>query len=195
MIRALTLTAALALLPLSSALAQDGAQEKTPAPGSSEARLEAASKTFETRMEGFGERAEAISEDESLTDAEKGARISALWAEYAPEVAAFTAEATRMASSIAAEALKDIDVEALVADALNDPEVQQAMEEGMAAGTGIARNSAWTNPDSDQIETYGLIAQYALDQAEDAVTAEDGADIPEAPEAPEPPEAPEAPSA
>lgn len=193
MIRALTLTAALALLPLSSALAQDGAQEASSAPDSSEARLEAASKSFEARMEDFAKRAEALSEDESLTDDEKGVRISALWAEYSPEVTAFTAEATRMASSIAAEALKDIDVDALVADALNDPAVKQAMEDGVAAGTGIVRNSAWTNPDPDQLETYGLIAQYALDQAEDAVDMAEGLDAPEPPQAPEPPEAPETP--
>lgn len=186
MIRALSLTAALALLPLSSALAQ----EATPSPGSAEARLEEASKAFEARMETFGERAEAISEDESLSDDEKGSRISALWGEYAPDIAAFTAEATRQASVVAAEALKDIDVDALVAEALNDPEVKQAMEDGMAAGTGVLRNSAWTNPDPEQIETYGLIAQYALDQAEDAVVAED-IEVP----APPPPEAPEPPSA
>jgi enamine deaminase RidA (YjgF/YER057c/UK114 family) len=187
MIRALSLTAALALLPLSSALAQ----EAPPRPGSAEARLEEASKTFEARMETFGERAEAISEDESLSDGEKSTRISALWGEYAPAIAAFTAEATRQASAVAAEALKDIDVDALVADALNDPEVQQAMENGMAAGTGVIRNSAWTNPDPEQMETYGLIAQYTLDQAGDAVDAAEGLEMPEALEPPEPPEAPE----
>ena len=42
------------------------------------------------------------------------------------------------------QALKNIDVDAIVADALNDPEVKQAMEEGMQKGVvtaeGIARN-------------------------------------------------------
>jgi len=198
MIRALSLTAALALLPLSAALAQDGPAQDGKAspsayqPGSAEARLESAADAFEKRMETFGERAEAISEDETLSESERGQRIAALWSDYAPDVAAFTAEATKHASELAAEALKDIDVDALVEQALNDPEVQQAMEEGLqqgiAAGTGIVRNSAWTNPDPEQIETYGLIAQYALDQAGDALESED-----EAPEAPEPPEAPEAP--
>ena len=182
MIRMLSLTAALALLPLSSALAQDAA----PRPGSPEARLETAASAFEARMEAFGKRAEAISEDKSLSESVRGQRVAALWAEYAPEVAAFTAEATRHASELAAQALKDIDVDALVHDALNDPEVKQAMERGVAAGTGIARNSAWTNPDPDQIETYGLIAQYALDQAADAVAVEEAAP-PQPPEAPEPP--------
>lgn len=193
MIRALSLTAALALLPLSSALAQDGTTP--PAPGSAEARLETAADAFEKRMETFGKQAEAISEDASLSESERGQRIAALWSDYAPDVAAFTAEATKQATELAAEALKDIDVEALVEDALNDPEVQQAMEQGIAAGTGIVRNSAWTNPDPEQLETYGLIAQYALDQAGDALEAdEEAAETPEAPEAPEPPETPETPA-
>ena len=62
MIRALSLTAALALLPLSSALAQDGdAPTAKPGAHSAEARLEAAANAFEARMEAFGKRAEAIS--------------------------------------------------------------------------------------------------------------------------------------
>ncbi|MFN6982707.1 MAG: hypothetical protein ACK4NU_12355 [Brevundimonas sp.] len=203
MIRALSLTAALALLPLSSALAQNASQE-APAtggahrPDSAEARLETAAEAFEARMEAFGKRAEAISEDQSLSESVRGQRVAALWSEYAPDVAAFTAEATRHASELAAEALKDIDIDALVEDALNDPEVKQAMEEGLqqgvAAGTGIARNSAWTNPDPEQMVTYGLIAQYAMDQAADAVVAEEEAEgvAPIAP--PEPPQAPEPPA-
>ena len=174
MIRVLSLTAALALLPLSSALAQEAA----PTPGSAEASLEAAAKAFEQRMEGFSDQAEAISEDESLSEEEKGVRINALWAERQPDVAAFTAQATALAGKIAAEALADIDVGALVDQALNDPEVQTALQGGVAAGTGIARNSAWTNPDPEQIETYGLIAQYALDEAEDAVSDAEAAEAP-----------------
>ena len=171
MIRLLGLGAVFALAPLSAAVAQDD-----PAPAAAQARLDAASTAFEARMEAFGKRAEAISEDESLSERVRGQRIAALWAEYAPDVAAFTAEATRHAGEMAAEALKDIDVDTLVADALNDPEVKQAMEDGVqhgvAAGSGIARNSAWANPDPDQMETYGLIAQYALDQAADAVVSD-----------------------
>lgn len=144
-------------------------------------------------MEAFGKRAEAISEDQSLSERVRGQRIAALWAEYAPDVAAFTAETTKHATEMAAEALKNIDVNALVADAMNDPDVKQAIEDGMQTGVvtanGIAQNSAWTNPTPEQMETYSLVAQYALDQAADVVVEEDV----EAPEAPEPPEAPEAP--
>lgn len=193
MIRLLSLTAALALLPLSSALAQDG----TPAPESAEVRLETAASAFEARMEAFGERAEAISEDKSLSESVRGQRVAALWAEYAPDVAAFTAEATKHASEIAAQALKDIDVDALVADALNSPEVKQAIEDGLHKGVvtanGIAENSAWTNPTPEQMETYSLVAQYALDQAADAVVEDEmAAEVPEAPEPPAPPVRPTA---
>lgn len=202
MIRLLSLTAALALAPLSSALAQTPTPAPVPAPASAEAaeaRMEAAATAFEARMETFGERAEAISEDESLSEAERGRRIAALWSDYAPDVAAFTAEATKHANEMAAQALKNIDVDAIVADALNDPEVKQAMEEGMQKGVvtaeGIARNSAWTNPTPEQMETYSLVAQYALDQAADAVVEDEAAaEVPEAPEAPETPEPPAPPA-
>lgn len=204
MIRLLSLTAALALAPLSSALAQTPAPAPAPVPApasaeTAEARMEAAAEAFEARMEAFGERAEAISEDESLSEAERGRRIAALWSNYAPDVAAFTAETTKHANEMAAQALKDIDVDAIVADALNDPEVKQAMEEGMQKGVvtaeGIARNSAWTNPTPEQMETYSLVAQYALDQAADAVVEDQAAaEVPEAPEAPEAPEPPAPPA-
>ncbi|MET3780356.1 hypothetical protein ABIC32_000986 [Brevundimonas sp. 1080] len=204
MIRLLSLTAALALAPLSSALAQTPGPAPTPAPApasaeAAEARMEAAAEAFEARMETFGERAEAISEDQSLSEAERGRRIATLWSDYAPDVAAFTAEATKHANEMAAQALKNIDVDAIVADALNDPEVKQAMEEGMQKGVvtaeGIARNSAWTNPTPEQMETYSLVAQYALDQAADAVVEDEAAaEVPEAPEAPEAPEPPAPPA-
>ena len=204
MIRLLSLTAALALAPLCSALAQTPAPAPAPAPvpasaEGAEARMEAAAEAFEARMETFGERAEAISEDESLSEAERGRRIAALWSDYAPDVAAFTAEATKHANEMAAQALKNIDVDAIVADALNDPEVKQAMEDGMQKGVvtaeGIARNSAWTNPTPEQMETYSLVAQYALDQAADAVVEDDAAaEVPELPEAPETPEPPAPPA-
>ena len=202
MIRLLSLTAAMALAPLSSVLAQTHAPAPAPAPTSAEtaeARMEAAAEAFEARMEAFGERAEAISEDESLSEAERGRRIAALWSDYAPDVAAFTAETTKHANEMAAQALKNIDVDAIVADALNDPEVKQAMEDGMQKGVvtaeGIARNSAWTNPTPEQMETYSLVAQYALDQAADAVVEDEAAaEVPEAPEAPEAPEPPAPPA-
>jgi enamine deaminase RidA (YjgF/YER057c/UK114 family) len=172
MIRILSLAAALAVLPLSSALAATDKPAATPK-GPAESAIEAAASAFEARMEAFGERAEAIAEDKSLSETQRQTRIAALWSEYQPEVAAFTATVTQHAGAVASAALADIDVEALVAEALKDPEIQTALEGGAANGAGIAggvvRNSAWTNPDPEQIRTYGLIAQYALDQAADAL--------------------------
>ena len=166
MIRVLSLAAALAVLPLSAALA---GEQQTP----SEAAIETASAAFEARMEAFGERAEAISEDESLSEAQREMRIAALWTEYQPEVSAFTAEITRHAGQIAAEALANIDVEALVADAMNDPEVQEALRAAPIMAQGVVSNGAWASNDPEQLVTYQLMAQYALDQAADAVVTEE----------------------
>lgn len=166
MIRALSLAAALAVLPLSAALAEEPQT-------ASEAAIEAAAEAFEARMEAFGERAEAISEDESLTETQREARIAAIWTEYQPEVMAFTAEVSRHAGQIAQEALANIDVEALVADALNDPEVQDALRTAPILAQGMVTNGAWAANDPEQMVTYGLIAQYALDQATDVVAADD----------------------
>ena len=165
MIRALSLAAALAVLPLSSALAGDPDT-------AAETAIEAAAAAFEAKMEAFGERAEAVSADESLTADQREARIAAIWTEYAPEVSAFTAEISLHAGSIAQEALAGIDVEALVADAMNDPEVQGALR----AAPVMATSGAWAADDPEQLVTYQLIAQYALDQASDAV-AEDEAPV------------------
>ncbi len=162
MIRALSLAAALAVLPLSSAMASDPQT-------ASEAAIEAAAAAFEARMEAFGKRAEAMSADKSLTDDEREARIAAIWTEYAPEVSAFTAEVSRHAGAIAQEALADIDVEALVTDAMNDPEVQGALR----AAPVMATSGAWAANDPEQLVTYQLIAQYALDQASDAVVEDE----------------------
>ena len=184
MIKALSLAAALALLPLSAAVAQE-------ARGASEAAIEAAAAAFEARMEAFGERAEAISADESLSDDQRGLRIAALWTEYQPDVAAFTATVTANAGSIAAEALADIDVEALVSEALAGVDVSTLTTEAMAgidvaalaaealaspevagamAGAqGMAANGSWASNDPEHMATYGLVADYALGEALDSV--------------------------
>ncbi|WP_122466178.1 hypothetical protein [Brevundimonas lutea] len=125
----LSLVAALALLPLSSALAAEPDASPTSA---AEAELEAAGAAFEARMEEFGARAEAISDDDGLSEDAKGVAIAALWGEYAGDVAAFTTLATSHASLIAGEALADIDVDALVSEAM------------VEAGAEIAANAQGT---------------------------------------------------
>ncbi|MGV9008083.1 hypothetical protein [Brevundimonas sp.] len=158
MIKALSLAAALALLPFSAAVASD-------VRGPSEDALEAAAEAFEARMETFGERAEAISEDASLTEQQKGLRIAALWTEYQPDVLAFTAIASQVAPAIAAEALADIDVEALVADAMTSVDVTDAL----ATAQGVASNGAWASNDPEHTATYGLMADYAVGEAMDSL--------------------------
>lgn len=177
MIRILSLAALLAAAPLSIAHAtpEPDGSARAAIQSTAEDAIEAAAEAFEARMETMSDRAEEISEDESLTPAQRGAALEALQAEYQPEIAAFTADITAKAARMAQEALAGIDVNAIVQEAMNDPEVKASIERGMAAGTGIARNSAWTNPDAEQLRTYGLVAQYALDQAADAVEDADDA--------------------
>lgn len=162
MIKILSLAAALAVLPLTQAVADE---RKTP----SEAAIEEAANAFEARMEAFGERAEAINEDKSLTDTQREAKIATLWSEYQPEVAVFTAVVSQHAGQIASEALANIDVDALVHEALDTPEVKAAL----TGAAGMARNGAWAQNDPEQMVTYGLMAQYGVDQAMDAI-ADDG---------------------
>lgn len=158
MIKALSLAAALALLPLSAALAQDAGQDRT---GAAEAALEAAAEAFEARMEEFGARAELIEADESLSETQQGAAIAALWAEYQPAVTEFTAFATQQAGAIAAEAMADIDMEALVAEAMSNVDMSGVM--------AMAQNGAWASNDPEHMATYGLMADYALGEVEDAM--------------------------
>ena len=158
MIKALSLAAALALLPMSAAVADE-------ARGPSEDAIEAAAEAFEARMEAFGERAEVIAEDASLTEAQRETRIAALWAEYQPDVTAFTAVVTEHASTIAAQALAGIDLEAVVAEALS-----AVVESGaLASAQGMLANGAWASNDPEHMTTYGLMADYALGSALDSI--------------------------
>lgn len=195
MIKALSLAAALAILPLSAAVAQE-------AKGASEAALEAAAEAFEARMEAFGERAELISEDKSLSEEQRELRIAALWTEYQPDVTAFTAVVSQHAGGIAAEALADIDLEAIVTEAMAGvdaaaisaealagidveaitAEAMKAVEESgaikgaLAGAQGMAANGSWASNDPEHMATYGLVAEYAMGEAMDAAD-EAGAEI------------------
>lgn len=174
MIRALSLAAALALLPVSAAVAQEA---KT----SAEVQLESAAAAFEKKMEEFGERAEAIQDDHALDDTTKGLRVAALWSEYQPHVTAFTTVAAQQAGQIAQQALAEIDIDAIVTETLAGV---GPMVEGMAA------NSAWAQADPDQMVTYGLMADYAVGKSMDAIE-----EVNEAFAAPLVPPAPPAPPA
>ena len=166
MIKALSLAAALAVLPLSAALAADPqTAPQAPSTDAAEAAIEAAAERFEARMEAYGERAEAISEDDSLTTDQKKLRIAAVWAEYEPDVTAFTAVVSEHVGAIVGGALADIDIEGIVAEAMTAVEDSGALR---VAG-GVATNGAWASNDPEHMATYGLVAQYAVGEALDAV--------------------------
>ncbi|HST91302.1 MAG TPA: hypothetical protein VLJ13_03810 [Brevundimonas sp.] len=171
MFKALSLAAALALLPISAAVAAD-------LRGPSEDALEAAAEAFGARMESFGERAEALSKDAGLNDLQRETRIAALWAEYQPDVDAFTAVAAEHAAAIASEALADVDVDAMVKEALADVDIDAVVAEAVAEieasgaltlAQGMAANGAWSSNDPEHMATYGLVAEYALGEAIDSV--------------------------
>lgn len=166
MIKALSLAAALAVLPLSAAGAQEAPSPEAAA-ASSEAAIEAAAERFEARMEEFGERAEALGADESLTEEQREIRVAALWGEYAPDVQAFTAVVSEHATRIAGQALAEVDIEAVVAEAMTEVNLSGAM----AAAGGMAMNGAWASNDPEHMATYGLMADYALGGAIDEVDA------------------------
>lgn len=164
MIKALSLAAALALLPVSAAVAED-------ARGPSEDALEAAAEAFEARMEAFGERAEVIAADKHLTTTQREDRIAVLWGEYQPDVTAFTAVVSEHASTIAGEALAEIDIEAVVAGALADVQVSGAL----AGARGMAANGAWASNDPEHMATYGLMADYVIGEVQDSLDEVDAA--------------------
>ena len=165
MIKALSLAAALAILPLSAAAADPQEAEVSEAATAAEAAIEAAAERFEARMEEFGERAEALGADESLTEDQRELRIAALWGDYAPDVQTFTATVTEHAAAIAGQALAEVDIEAVVAEAMAGVDMSGAM----AAAGGMAANGSWASNDPEHMATYGLMADYALGGAADAV--------------------------
>jgi enamine deaminase RidA (YjgF/YER057c/UK114 family) len=165
MIKALSLAAALAVLPLSAALAADPQTASPSASDAAEAAIEAAAERFEARMEAYGERAEAISEDSSLTEVQKKLRIAEIWAEYEPDVAAFTATVSEHVGAVAGAALAEIDIESIVSEAMNAVEESGALQ---VAG-GMAANGAWASNDPEHMATYGLMAEYAVGEALDAI--------------------------
>lgn len=162
MIRALSLAAALAVLPLTAVAAEPDAADDLHAV---QAPIEQAAAHFEARMEEFGRRAEALGADETLTEAQRELRIASLWSEYTPELQAFTTLVAEQASAIARQAIADVDIGAITAAAMSEVDLSGAM---VAAG-GIAANGAWASGDPEHAATYGLVAEYALGGALDAV--------------------------
>jgi hypothetical protein len=148
---------------------------ETPDTAAMEAAIEAAAAAFEVRMEAFGKRAEAIAGAEDISDDQREARMAALWSDYQPEVAVFTAAIAEHAGDIARIALSsvaELDVAKLVGETLNQPEMIEAMRSAQAVGVGMATNGAWAQNDPEQMITYGLMAQYGMDLALDEAQAD-----------------------
>lgn len=145
-------------------------------------QLEEAARAFGEKMESFGERAEVICNDAGLDEAQKEQRIAALWREYEPDLNAFTAFAAQLGPQIAAEALAEIDIEAVVEEAMVEVNESGAMRGAM----GVARNSAWTSGDPEHMATLGLVAEYAAGEAADAMEEARAEDAEEKPTPPTP---------
>lgn len=173
MIKALSLAAALAVLPLSAALAADPRTAPEASSDAAEAAIEAAAERFEARMEAFGERADAISADENLTEAQRKLRIAELWSEYEPDVSAFTATVTEHVSAIAGAALAEIDIESIVEEAMAGVTESGALD----MANGMAANGAWASTDPEHLATYGLMADYAIGEAMDAIDEATGGEV------------------
>lgn len=128
-------------------------------------RLAQAARDLGERMETFGTRAGAICENQALSDDEKESRISALWAEYEPDMASFTALAGSLGQQIASETTFEIDLGTLVEEAMVEVQSSGAIQGAM----GIAQNSAWTSGDPEHMATMLLVADYAVGEATDAI--------------------------
>ncbi|MFC7377592.1 hypothetical protein [Brevundimonas sp. GCM10030266] len=174
MIKALSLAAALTVLPITAAVAADPQTTASDASSdAAEAAIEAAAERLETRMEAFGERADAISDDDALSETEKKTRIAALWAEYEPDVTAFTAIVTEHAGAIAGAALADVDIGGIIEEAMAGVNESGVLH----AATGVAANGAWASNDPEHMATYGLVAEYALGEALDSIDEVTGGEI------------------
>jgi hypothetical protein len=178
MFKAVTLTAAITLLP-AAAIAQDepgGGSPNTcvvriPTPTTSASSapvaprsrrsLSDAAQTLGARMDAFGALAGAVCADPELSEAGKAVRIAALWAEYKPDLAASSSARTLTAPGARSPGDAAFDIAAGAADALTLAE--------QSGGLGFATNSAWTSGDPEHLQATPLIVDYALSEAAEAV--------------------------
>lgn len=162
------LIAAAALAPLSQASAQTSAQTSAQAsPASQEQAMEAAAEALSTRMEVFAGRAERIAGDQTLTEAAREAALDALWADYEPVIGAFAAEVSVLAMNVVSSVLGAVNLETGGLAEVVGATTAQAL----SVGGGIVSNGAWASNDPEHMQTYGLVAEYALGQAEDVLEA------------------------
>lgn len=166
--RALACAAALSLAAVPAASA---AQDSLP--GYTPSALETSMAGFEARMTEFGDRAEAIADDDSLTEAEQEARILALWAEYSPELTAMTGAAAEFGVHTAGTILSNVDIDGMISASLAsaDIEIAEAMAE-VDIEAEVARALAGVDIDAEvaralaEADIEGSVAE-AMESLED----------------------------
>ena len=147
------------MLTAAPALAQDGETRSMAGviPGYEPSALEQNLGDMESRMTAFGVKVAALDEDGALTEAEREARMAALWTEYGPDVMAFTASAAEMGLNTAGTMMQTMDFGAMVeaalaqadiAGAMASVEVQAALAEAFA-GIAAARREAGAEASAD----------------------------------------------
>jgi len=170
MLRSLTFAAALAVLPLAGpAFASDPVVE-------AQQGLDADRVAFQARMSEFAERARPIAADESLSRDEREEQVAVIWAEYEPGVAAYRASVdSRVAQSSAETTLAsqdiqvDLDIDAIVADALaraqvalENIDIQAIVADAMAdVDIEATINQAMANLDIDAMVSAALAQAQA----------------------------------
>ena len=118
-------------------------------------------------MAAFGAGADAVAADESLSEAAREARIMEIYAEYEPDVAAFSALAAQYAAEIAALAVAEADIEAEVAEAMADVDIQAEVAAALAEARAAQAEAVFANAESrvvlaDEMEGMTAVEQAAL---------------------------------
>ncbi|MFN3815637.1 hypothetical protein [Brevundimonas sp.] len=127
--RFIAIAAAAAFAIAAPAFAQDGETRSMAGviPGYEPSAFEQGLGDMESRMAVFGAKVEALGEDNSLTEAERETRMAALWADYGPDVVAFTASAAEMGLNTAGTMIQTMNIGAMVEAALSQADVAGAM--------------------------------------------------------------------
>lgn len=178
MLKSVSLAVA-AVLIATPALASPGPQT------SAEAELSAVSARLKAHMDDFEARRATIESRVDLSELQRALAVAQLWEAFEPETSELTAEISERASDVAEaalsaesqaelartaaeaarEALAEVDVDAIVAQAM-----QEVADSGVIQmAEGMATNGAWASDDPDHAVTYSLMADYAVGTAIDAL--------------------------
>jgi len=110
------------------AFAQDGETRSMAGviPGYEPSAFEQDLGDIESRMAAFGAKVEALNDDQALTEAEREARMAALWTEYGPDLMTFVASAAEVGLNTAGTMMQTMDLGAIVEAALSQADVAGA---------------------------------------------------------------------